>query len=172
MQIDIQKDSHLCACVPGKRYNLADVSAALCMSLGLIWFTLADSKVAPSFNLTGTLFSIQQQTTAVSQKFCNASSDETTFSRYIIMVSLSLLKGMCVFSYAYISAVKPSLLPVQLQLKYMICVQLSMFFIFMCFWHTGVLLISLALCADAAIGNVQEKAMKLHNGSNSEMVLC
>lgn len=35
----------------------------------------------------------------------------------------------------------------------------------------GVLLISLALCADAAIGNVQEKAMKLHNGSNSEMVL-
>ncbi|KAM6976865.1 adenosine 3'-phospho 5'-phosphosulfate transporter 2 [Aplochiton taeniatus] len=36
---------------------------------------------------------------------------------------------------------------------------------------TGVILISLALCADAAIGNVQEKAMKLHNGSNSEMVL-
>ncbi|KAA8580906.1 hypothetical protein FQN60_013864 [Etheostoma spectabile] len=34
---------------------------------------------------------------------------------------------------------------------------------------TGVLLVSLALCADAAIGNVQEKAMKLHNGSNSEM---
>lgn len=32
------------------------------------------------------------------------------------------------------------------------------------------LLISLALCADAVIGNVQEKAMKLHNGSNSEMV--
>lgn len=38
-------------------------------------------------------------------------------------------------------------------------------------WPLGVLLISLALCADAAIGNVQEKAMKLHNGSNSEMVL-
>uniref|UniRef100_A0A673VKB6 Adenosine 3'-phospho 5'-phosphosulfate transporter 2 n=1 Tax=Salmo trutta TaxID=8032 RepID=A0A673VKB6_SALTR len=73
--------------IQGKRYNLADVSAALCMSLGLIWFTLADSKVAPNFNAT------------------------------------------------------------------------------------GVLLISLALCADAAIGNVQEKAMKLHNGSNSEMVL-
>ncbi|XP_078396065.1 adenosine 3'-phospho 5'-phosphosulfate transporter 2 isoform X2 [Cetorhinus maximus] len=35
----------------------------------------------------------------------------------------------------------------------------------------GVALISMALCADAAIGNVQEKAMKLHNGSNSEMVL-
>lgn len=39
-----------------------------------------------------------------------------------------------------------------------------------CVCHLGVLLISLALCADAAIGNVQEKAMKLHNGSNSEMV--
>ncbi|KAF3836059.1 hypothetical protein F7725_028617 [Dissostichus mawsoni] len=65
-----------------KRYNVADVSAALCMSLGLIWFTLADSKWPP----------LQR-----------------------------------------------------------------------------VLLISLALCADAAIGNVQEKAMKLHNGSNSEM---
>lgn len=73
--------------IQGKRYNITDVSAALCMSLGLIWFTLADSKVAPNFNVT------------------------------------------------------------------------------------GVILISLALCADAAIGNVQEKAMKLHNGSNSEMVL-
>lgn len=57
------------------------------MSLGLIWFTLADSTVAPNFNLT------------------------------------------------------------------------------------GVVLISLALCADAVIGNVQEKVMKLHNASNSEMVL-
>lgn len=37
----------------GKRYNLADVSAAVCMSLGLIWFTLADSTIAPNFNLTG-----------------------------------------------------------------------------------------------------------------------
>ncbi|KAK6491867.1 adenosine 3'-phospho 5'-phosphosulfate transporter 2-like [Huso huso] len=73
--------------IQGKRYNLADVSAALCMSLGLIWFTLADSKIAPNFSLT------------------------------------------------------------------------------------GLVLITLALCADAVIGNVQEKAMKLHNGSNSEMVL-
>ncbi|XP_039725300.1 adenosine 3'-phospho 5'-phosphosulfate transporter 2 isoform X2 [Pteropus medius] len=73
--------------IQGKRYNVADVSAAVCMSLGLIWFTLADSTVAPNFNLT------------------------------------------------------------------------------------GVILISLALCADAVIGNVQEKAMKLHNASNSEMVL-
>ncbi|XP_074432083.1 adenosine 3'-phospho 5'-phosphosulfate transporter 2 isoform X3 [Larus michahellis] len=38
--------------IQGKRYNIADVSAALCMSLGLIWFTLADSTVAPNFNLT------------------------------------------------------------------------------------------------------------------------
>ncbi|KAM5300042.1 adenosine 3'-phospho 5'-phosphosulfate transporter 2 isoform 1-T1 [Ctenodactylus gundi] len=73
--------------IQGKRYNIVDVSAAVCMSLGLIWFTLADSTVAPNFNLT------------------------------------------------------------------------------------GVMLISLALCADAVIGNVQEKAMKLHNASNSEMVL-
>ncbi|XP_072459885.1 adenosine 3'-phospho 5'-phosphosulfate transporter 2 isoform X5 [Notamacropus eugenii] len=73
--------------IQGKRYNIADVSAAVCMSLGLIWFTLADSTVAPNFNLT------------------------------------------------------------------------------------GVVLISLALCADAVIGNVQEKAMKMHNASNSEMVL-
>ncbi|XP_054447913.1 adenosine 3'-phospho 5'-phosphosulfate transporter 2 isoform X2 [Pteronotus mesoamericanus] len=73
--------------IQGKRYNVADVSAAVCMSLGLIWFTLADSTIAPNFNLT------------------------------------------------------------------------------------GVILISLALCADAVIGNVQEKAMKLHNASNSEMVL-
>lgn len=40
----------------------------------------------------------------------------------------------------------------------------------MCLCFAGVVLISLALCADAVIGNVQEKAMKLHNGSNSEMV--
>lgn len=42
--------------------------------------------------------------------------------------------------------------------------------IMICLLCLGVLLISMALCADAAIGNVQEKAMKLHNGSNSEMV--
>lgn len=44
-----------------------------------------------------------------------------------------------------------------------------MFFVCL-FVLIGVILISLALCADAVIGNVQEKAMKLHNGSNSEMV--
>lgn len=51
----IQQSTSLC--VAGKRYNLADVSAALSMSLGLIWFTLADSKVAPNFNVTGIAFS-------------------------------------------------------------------------------------------------------------------
>lgn len=34
----------------------------------------------------------------------------------------------------------------------------------------GVLLVSGALCADAAIGNVQEKQMKLHKASNVEVV--
>lgn len=43
----------LCLSRTGKRYNVADVSAAVCMSLGLIWFTLADSTIAPNFNLTG-----------------------------------------------------------------------------------------------------------------------
>ena len=36
---------------------------------------------------------------------------------------------------------------------------------------SGVLLISLALCADAVIGNVQEKALKQYSASNLEMVL-
>lgn len=44
---------------------MADVSAALCMSLGLIWFTLADSKVAPNFNVTGISFEIHLQTQMV-----------------------------------------------------------------------------------------------------------
>lgn len=35
---------------------------------------------------------------------------------------------------------------------------------------TGVLVISLALICDAAIGNVQEKAMKEYNGPNHEIV--
>ena len=36
---------------------------------------------------------------------------------------------------------------------------------------TGVLLISLALCADAIIGNLQEKTLKQYSGSNLEMIL-
>lgn len=70
-----------------KRFNIYDVSASVAMSLGLIFFTLADAKVHPNFNLY------------------------------------------------------------------------------------GVLLISGALCADAVIGNVQEKQMKGHNASNIEVVL-
>ena len=35
---------------------------------------------------------------------------------------------------------------------------------------SGVILISLALCADAVIGNVQEKAMRAHKSSNTEVV--
>lgn len=73
--------------IQGKTYRLIDFLACLCMSIGLILFTLADSTVQPQFN------------------------------------------------------------------------------------HTGVILISLALCADAVIGNVQEKAMKAHKSSNTEVVL-
>ena len=39
-----------------------------------------------------------------------------------------------------------------------------------CNFVSGVILISLALCADAVIGNVQEKAMKAHKSSNTEVV--
>lgn len=52
--------SELNVCVPGKRYNVVDVSAALCMSLGLVWFMLADSKVAPNFNVTGMFFKLHR----------------------------------------------------------------------------------------------------------------
>ncbi|CAF1487345.1 unnamed protein product [Rotaria sordida] len=70
-----------------KRFNRYDVAAAFCMSIGLIFFTLADSKVQPNFN---------------------------TY---------------------------------------------------------GVILICLALVADAIIGNYQEKVMKTHHVSNVEMVI-
>ncbi|XP_046850137.1 adenosine 3'-phospho 5'-phosphosulfate transporter 2-like [Xenia sp. Carnegie-2017] len=39
------------------------------------------------------------------------------------------------------------------------------------FDQTGVLLISLALCADAMIGNVQEKTMKKYSSTNTEVIL-
>ncbi|XP_032874925.1 adenosine 3'-phospho 5'-phosphosulfate transporter 2 isoform X2 [Amblyraja radiata] len=42
--------------IQGKRYNFTDISAALCMSFGLIWFTLADTKVTPNFNFVGFIF--------------------------------------------------------------------------------------------------------------------
>jgi len=73
--------------IQGKRYGLMDFTAAAFMCLGLIFFTLADSKMSPSFDMT------------------------------------------------------------------------------------GVFMISLALVADAVIGNVQEKTIKQYNASNSEVVL-
>jgi adenosine 3'-phospho 5'-phosphosulfate transporter B3 len=73
--------------IQGKRYTLLDAAAAALMSLGLIWFSLADSQVSPNFD------------------------------------------------------------------------------------PRGYVMISLALVADAIIGNVQEKAMKMHGASNSEVVL-
>ncbi|KAG7177078.1 Adenosine 3'-phospho 5'-phosphosulfate transporter 2-like [Homarus americanus] len=39
----------------GKRYSFAEVVACLCMSLGLIWFTLADTTVQPNFSITALL---------------------------------------------------------------------------------------------------------------------
>eukprot|EP00112_Aurelia_sp_Birch-Aquarium-sp1_P001165 Seg1120.5 transcript_id=Seg1120.5/GoldUCD/mRNA.D3Y31 product="Adenosine 3'-phospho 5'-phosphosulfate transporter 2" protein_id=Seg1120.5/GoldUCD/D3Y31 len=73
--------------IQGKQYTRLDFIACMCMSVGLIFFTLADSEVSPNFD------------------------------------------------------------------------------------HTGVILISLALCADAVIGNVQEKAMKFYDAPNTEVVL-
>lgn len=73
--------------IQGKRYNIYDVSACISMSVGLIFFTLADSQVQPDFKIL------------------------------------------------------------------------------------GVILVSGALIADAIIGNVQEKQMKLHKASNYEVVL-
>eukprot|EP00794_Sanderia_malayensis_P004652 gene4652-5260_t len=73
--------------IQGKRYSRLDFISCLCMSVGLIFFTLADIEVSPSFN------------------------------------------------------------------------------------PTGVLLISMALCADAVIGNVQEKAMLMFDAANNEVVL-
>ena len=37
----------------GKKYGLLDFTACLCMSIGLILFTLADSEVQPNFNIYG-----------------------------------------------------------------------------------------------------------------------
>jgi adenosine 3'-phospho 5'-phosphosulfate transporter B3 len=91
--------------IQGKRYNIYDVSACLSMTIGLIFFTLADQKLQPDFKVTG-----------------------------ILNILL--------------------LLP----------------FIFSYYCCLGVLLVSGALVADAVIGNVQEKQMKLHKASNVEVV--
>ena len=39
--------------IVGKRYSLYDVLACLCMTMGLIFFTLADSQVQPEFDPLG-----------------------------------------------------------------------------------------------------------------------
>nr|XP_053635263.1 adenosine 3'-phospho 5'-phosphosulfate transporter 2-like [Cherax quadricarinatus]XP_053635264.1 adenosine 3'-phospho 5'-phosphosulfate transporter 2-like [Cherax quadricarinatus] len=39
----------------GKRYSILEVVACLCMSSGLIWFTLADSTLQPDFSFTGVM---------------------------------------------------------------------------------------------------------------------
>jgi adenosine 3'-phospho 5'-phosphosulfate transporter B3 len=39
--------------VLGKRYTIYDILACLCMTIGLIFFTLADSQVQPEFDLLG-----------------------------------------------------------------------------------------------------------------------
>jgi adenosine 3'-phospho 5'-phosphosulfate transporter B3 len=42
--------------IQGKKFNVYDISATLMMTLGLIFFTLADAQVQPSFNLIGVMF--------------------------------------------------------------------------------------------------------------------
>ena len=42
----------------GKRYSFAEVLACICMCVGLIWFTLADSTVQPKFSATGKFVSL------------------------------------------------------------------------------------------------------------------
>ncbi|GFN93276.1 adenosine 3'-phospho 5'-phosphosulfate transporter 2-like [Plakobranchus ocellatus] len=73
--------------IQGKTFSLIDILACVCMSIGLILFSLADSVVSPNFN------------------------------------------------------------------------------------PYGITLISLALCADGAIGNVQEKTLKQYSAASGEMVL-
>jgi len=41
-------------CVEGKTFGMIDITACLCMSGGLVFFTLADSTVSPTFSLYGT----------------------------------------------------------------------------------------------------------------------
>ncbi|XP_034656621.1 adenosine 3'-phospho 5'-phosphosulfate transporter 2 [Drosophila subobscura] len=39
--------------IQGKRYGPLNFAAAICMCIGLAWFTLADSQMTPNFNLLG-----------------------------------------------------------------------------------------------------------------------
>lgn len=103
----------------GKKYTILDGVSLLCMSIGLIMFTLADSSVQPNFDMAGK---------EGLPKFCVLGCmlcDEWIFWNIAILWSV----------------------------------------------HVGVLLISLALCADAVIGNVQEKTLKQYSASNVELVL-
>ncbi|XP_074064217.1 adenosine 3'-phospho 5'-phosphosulfate transporter 2 isoform X2 [Macrotis lagotis] len=78
--------------IQGKRYNIADVSAAVCMSLGLIWFTLADSTVAPNFNLTDAVIGNVQEK---AMKMHNASNSEMVLYSYSIGFVYILLGLTC-----------------------------------------------------------------------------
>jgi adenosine 3'-phospho 5'-phosphosulfate transporter B3 len=46
----------LCVLFSGKKFGVTDISACICMSIGLILFTLADSTVQPNFNTYGKLY--------------------------------------------------------------------------------------------------------------------
>lgn len=92
----------------GKKFNLYDVSASIVMSIGLIFFTLADIEVQPNFEAKG----------------------------------IFLLTFLIEWHGKFIHFLNVS----------------------------GVVLIFGALIADAAIGNVQEKQMKLYKASNIEVV--
>jgi solute carrier family 35 (adenosine 3'-phospho 5'-phosphosulfate transporter), member B3 len=37
----------------GKRYGPLDITAVICMCVGLVLFTLADSQISPQFNVIG-----------------------------------------------------------------------------------------------------------------------
>ncbi|XP_045407665.1 adenosine 3'-phospho 5'-phosphosulfate transporter 2 isoform X3 [Lemur catta] len=78
--------------IQGKRYNIVDVSAAVCMSLGLIWFTLADSTIAPNFNLTDAVIGNVQEK---AMKLHNASNSEMVLYSYSIGFVYILLGLTC-----------------------------------------------------------------------------
>ncbi|XP_004847768.1 adenosine 3'-phospho 5'-phosphosulfate transporter 2 isoform X2 [Heterocephalus glaber] len=78
--------------IQGKRYNIVDVTAAVCMSLGLIWFTLADSTVAPNFDLTDAVIGNVQEK---AMKLHNASNSEMVLYSYSIGFVYILLGLTC-----------------------------------------------------------------------------
>eukprot|EP00117_Sycon_ciliatum_P024666 scpid57594/ scgid2484/ Adenosine 3&apos; PAPS transporter 2; Solute carrier family 35 member B3 len=66
--------------------------------------------------------------------------------------------------------------PIDISAVMLMCVGLAWFTladsaVYPQFNYTGILIIMLALCADALIGNYQEKAMKQHDAGNTEVVL-